>query len=72
MTTYTPLSDCVGILETRIVRRIWVTSSEDIRTVCHEEARPVRCLVWAPNDVQGRPEELRRILMVAIAEAQKA
>jgi len=64
---YQPLSDAVGILETSIVKRHWISSSESIPVVLREETRPVRCIVWIPNEVRDRPAELRLILALTLA-----
>jgi len=64
---YQVLSDAVGILETRIVTRHWVTGCDGIAMETHEEARPLHCLVWIPNEVRDRPAELRLILALTLA-----
>ena len=68
MTQYEPLTDAVGVLHTQIVKRRWVTGCDGIPLGRDEGARPVKCLVWNPADVYGKPEELRRILVNTMAE----
>ena len=72
MTTYEALSDCVGILQTKIVSYHWVRSAEGEKVFTHTEVKPMRCLAWLPNEVRDRPAEQRRVLMVTIANAEAA
>ena len=72
MTSYQPLSDCVGILQTTIVSYHWVRSAEGEKVFTHTEVKPMRCLAWLPNEVRDRPAEQRRVLMVTIADAEAA
>ena len=67
MVSYQALSDAVGILDTSIVKRHWVSSSEGIPLVLREEARPIRCIVWIPNEGRDRPAEPRLILELTMA-----
>jgi hypothetical protein len=68
MTTYEALSDCVGILQTKIVSYHWVRSAEGEKVFTHTEVKPMRCLAWLPYEVRDRPAEQRRVLMVTLAD----
>jgi hypothetical protein len=72
MTTYRPLSDCVGVLETVRIEYHWARSAEGEKVFTHTEVKPMRCLVWAPNEVRDRPAEQRRVLALSIANAEAA